>query len=125
MKARAKSGKVKLSPEIREAMEAEADRMAKLAIKEMVDKNEIEIDCMILYILRTEFGFGEKRLRKFYDMFSSGLRDLGRRYEMNEYEDRLWLAERALKDSGIDISKWKEGAADESRKSDPAQEGEA
>ena len=125
MKARSKSAKLSMPPEVREAMEAEADRMAKLAIDEMLTKNENEIDCMILYILRTEFGFGEKRLRKFYDMFSNGLRDLGRRYQMNEYEDRLWLAERALKDSGIDISKWKEEAADESRKSDPAQEGEA
>lgn len=106
MKARVQSGKLTMSPDVRKAMEAEADRMAKLAIDEMLTKNEREIDCMILYILREEFGFGEKRLKKFYELFSNGLRELGNRYQMNEYEDRLWLAERKLKESGIDISKW-------------------
>ena len=107
MKARVRSGTLRLNPEVREAMENEAERMAKEAIAEMNRENEEEIDAMILYILHEEFGFGEKRLKRFYDRFSAGLRELGERYDMNEYDDRLWLCRRELKEAGIDISKWK------------------
>lgn len=108
MKARVRSGKLEMAPETRAAMEAEAKRMAMEAIDEMNRNNEKEIDSMILYILHTEFGFGEKRLRRFYDRFSSGLRELGKRYQMETYEDRIWLCERALREAGIDISEWSE-----------------
>ena len=107
MKARVGSGKVELSPEMRKAMNAEAERMAKQAIDEMNRENEDELDAMALYILHSEFGFGEKRLKRFYTRFSLGLRELGERYQMNEYEDRLWLCKKKLSEAGIDISKWR------------------
>ena len=112
MKAHAKSGTVKLAPEIKEAMNAEAERMAKLAINDMNRDNEDELDAMALYILHEEFGFGEKRLKRFYERFSLGLKELGERYQMNEYEDRLWLCKKKLKEIGIDISEWR-GEKDE------------
>lgn len=113
MKARVKSGSLTMSKEIREALEAEADRMAKKAIAEMNRDNEEELDAMVLYILHEEFGFGEKRLKRFYDRFAQGLRDLGERYDMNEYDDRLWLCQRQLREAGVDISKWKGEKEDE------------
>ena len=113
MKARVKSGTLMLNKEVREAMENEAERMAKEAIAEMNRDNEEELDAMVLYILHEEFGFGEKRLRRFYDRFAQGLRDLGERYAMNEYDDRLWLCQKKLKEAGIDISKWKGEKEDE------------
>lgn len=108
MKARVKSGTLRMSKEVREALEAEADRMAKEAIADMNHDNEDELDAMALYILHSEFGFGEKRLRRFYERFSLGLRELGEHYQMNEYEDRLWLCKKKLGEAGIDISKWRE-----------------
>ena len=113
MKARVKSGTLKMNKEVREALEAEAERMAKEAIAEMNRDNEEELDAMVLYILHEEFRFGEKRLRRFYDRFAQGLRDLGERYDMNEYDDRLWLCQKKLRDAGIDISKWKGEKKDE------------
>lgn len=107
MKARVKSGTLKMSKEVREALETEADRMAKEAIADMNRNNEDELDAMALYILHSEFGFGEKRLKRFYERFSLGLRELGERYQMNEYEDRLWLCKKKLSEAGIDISKWR------------------
>lgn len=106
MKARAQSGTLRMTREVREALEAEAERMAKEAVAEMNRENEDEIDAMVLYILHEEFGFGEKRLRRFYDRFSQSLRDLGERYGMNEYDDRLYLCRKKLREAGIDISKW-------------------
>ena len=112
MKARARSGTLQLNKEVKEAMEAEAERMAKEAIDEMNRQNEDELDAMVLYILHSEFGFGPKRLKRFYDSFSTGLRELGERYQMNEYDDRLWLCQTKLKEAGIDISEWKEKKED-------------
>ena len=108
MKARIGSGKLKMAPETRAAMEAEAKRMAGEALEEYNRMNEDEIDSMVLYILRDEFGFGEKRLRRFYHLFYHGLRELGKRYLMEAYDDRIWLAQRRLEQDGIDIQKWKE-----------------
>ena len=119
MKARVKSGKLNMSPEVRDAMEAEAERMAKQAIDEMNRKNEDEIDAMVLYILHEEFGFGEKRLKKFYNCFADGLRELGERYQMNEYDDRLWLCQRKLKEIGIDIPELRKEKQNEQRKEEP------
>ena len=108
MKARVQSGKLMMASETRKAMEAEADRMAREAIDEMNRQNEDELDAMVLYILHEEFGFGEKRLRRFYDRFSEGLRELGQRYAMENFDDKIWLCQKKLREAGIDISKWKE-----------------
>lgn len=108
MKARLQSGSVvKRNPVTEQVMKAEAERMAMEAISEMNEQNLEELDAMVLYILHSEFGFGEKRLRRFFDNFNKGLRDLGERYAMNEYDERIWLCKRKLKEEcGIDISKW-------------------
>ena len=119
MKARVGSGSPNLSPDVRKAMEAEAGRMAKEAIDQMNRENEEELDAMVLYILHSEFGFGEKRLRRFYDSFSGGLRDLGKRYAMESYDDRIWLCRKKLKDEcGIDISEWGKEKSNESGQGD-------
>ena len=35
------------------------------------DKNHAkELSAMVLWVLHTEFGFGEKRLKKFYDIYA-------------------------------------------------------
>lgn len=83
------------------AMKAEIQRQ----MAEYDRKNWEEIDAMVLWVLRTEFGFGEKRLRRFYDSFNSEMQSLLDRYELDDC-DTPWLCTRKLKDAGIDISKW-------------------
>lgn len=110
MKARVLSGKVGLAPEVKAAMEAEADRMAREAMDRLNQLNELEIDAMVLYILHEQYGFGEKRLKRFYDSFSLGIRELGDRYDMEKFDERIWLCQRKLKEIGIDISEWAKDA---------------
>lgn len=72
-------------------------------------KNENEMDALILWILHEKFGFGKKRLRAFYDYFSTELDALVKWYEMGD-EDKVWLCTRKLKEYGVDIAEWnKEG----------------
>lgn len=96
MKAR-----IPLTNSQKRAMEAEM----KAQMAEYDRKNWEEIDAMVLWVLYSQFGFREKRLRKFYESFAEELRQLIKRYEMST-NDTAWLCARKLKDAGIDISTW-------------------
>ena len=66
-----------------------------------------EMDAIILWYLHEELGFGEKRLRKFFDEFHIKLDDLMKWYQMGQ-SDKSFLCGYKLEQYGIDISKWQE-----------------
>ena len=65
-----------------------------------------DLDATILYILHTQFGFGAKRLKKFFMDFGNSRDELARHYEMSVDEDGTWLCEHKLKDCGVDLDAW-------------------
>ena len=68
---------------------------------------DLEYESIILYTLHTEFGFGAKRLRRFWEARDKAHEEMRERYEFEEHSERAWLARRKLKDElGIDIEKW-------------------
>lgn len=69
-------------------------------------KNSNEIDAVVLWVLMSEFGFGEKRLKKFHDSFIPAVNALCERYMMEDTGDRVWLCTHMLKERGIDIEEW-------------------
>ena len=81
------------------------DIEVKRELAEHMRLHELEIDAMILWQLHEQFGFGIGRLKRFYMGFSQCVKDLVERYEMDESES-LWLANKKLKDYGIDLEKW-------------------
>ena len=68
-------------------------------------KYELEIEAMVLLMLRTEFGFGEERLKRAHKALSEGIDNLVERYQMED-GDAAWLCTYKLKEQGFDISKW-------------------
>ena len=68
-------------------------------------KNLAELDAMILWVLHDQFGFGTKRLRRYYDSFCACTDALVKRYEM-DVEDDIWLCTQKLKEIGVDIEAW-------------------
>lgn len=76
--------------------------------------HNLEIDAMILWQLHEQFGFGPKRLKRFYDNFAPAMDALVKRYEMDD-SDQIWLCTHMLKEYGIDIKDWnnKRGDANE------------
>lgn len=70
-------------------------------------KHAYEIDAIVLWTLMQTFGFGEKRLKRYFDAFGENLKALINHYEMGE-EDEAWLCSRKLKEAGIDLDKWEE-----------------
>ena len=78
------------------------DMEIKRQLSEMDKKNMEEVDATVLYVLMTEFGFGEKRLRRFHDTFCEQITALVNRYQMDSSDD-VWLCTEMLKRRGIDI----------------------
>ena len=85
----------------RKAMNLEIQRQ----LAEYSRKHANEIDAIILWQLHAQYGFGEKRLRRFYDRFKAEYFDLIKRYEMDE-DDNIWLNTYKLKEIGVDIESW-------------------
>lgn len=81
-------------------------------LAQMTVKHARELDALILYHLREEFGFGPGRLKRFYHGFNEHIQKLCDRYEMHEQEERLWLCTRMLKEDGIDIEQWEKEGSD-------------
>lgn len=86
------------------------DMEIKRQLAEYTRKYEADLNATILYVLHEQLGFGEQRLKKFFDRFSVEIDALVKYYEMDE-EDAAWLYTRKLLDMGIDVEKW----CDESR----------
>jgi len=82
------------------AMNIEINRQ----ILEADAKYSTDVDAMILWVLHSCFGFGKKRLRRFYDEFSAEHQRLRDYYEMQD--DGAWLCKHKLKDIGVDVDKW-------------------
>jgi hypothetical protein len=101
-----KSGKMifgaKLTAAEKKAMEKEILRQ----LAEDNRKNVIEVDAMILWQLHEVFGFGPKRLKKFFDAFVPGIEEVADNYEMQDTDDKIWLFTHKLKEYGIDLEQW-------------------
>ena len=72
---------------------------------EYTRKYEVEIEALVLYQLHNRLGFGEKRLKEFYDNFNADLDALINYYELGD-ADKAWLTTKKLKDKGFDIEQW-------------------
>lgn len=83
----------------------------KSQLAEWDQKHYEELDALVLWVLHSKFGFGEKRLKKFHDAFVENIDDLIKRYEMDN-EDDVWLCTYKLKQHGIDISEWNKKGED-------------
>lgn len=89
---------------------AEKKAMAIEIKKQLADwdeKHYNELDAIVLWVLHEQFGFGETRLKRFHDNFVPAVKELIKRYEMDDTDD-VWLCTYKLKQHGIDISKWNE-----------------
>lgn len=78
-----------------------------MEIRRQLDKynkqNINELDALVLYTLYIEFGFGKKRLMRFYNKFNILFKELSE-YYMFEDNKMPWLYTKKLKECGIDIA---------------------
>lgn len=100
------NGKVlgaKLTSAERKALEIELDKM----LAEDLRSHEDEIIAIVLYTLGKEFGFGSKRMFRFWQALQVHFIELCEHYEMSPTKDGLWLMTRKLKEEkGVDVAEW-------------------
>lgn len=93
------------------SMSAAEKKAAEIEIRKQLaefdQKNAMELDALVLWILHNEFGFGEKRLKRFYDAFASEIFKLVDRYLMEDSK-AIWLCTFDLERDGINIKAWHE-----------------
>lgn len=70
----------------------------------LLDKYNYEASVQVIHILHFEFGFGEKRLKRFAELLNQMQQEQKERYEL-ENEDTPWICEEQLRQSGIDFKK--------------------
>lgn len=91
----------KLTSAEKKALNIEAGR----TLAEYLRNNQLEIEAVVIAKLRQATGWGETRLKRFYDQFDSELDKLIGRYEMTD-ADAPWLCTKLLKEEGFDIEQW-------------------
>lgn len=97
--------RVKLTSAEQKALDEEVDRQARAYYAEFARKHEIEVEAIVMRQLKRLTGWGETRLKRFYDDFTPELDKLVEYYEMGD-DDAAWLCTRELLAEGIDIEKW-------------------
>lgn len=79
--------------------------------KYVAEQNEIynkNLDAVLLYTLRKEFGFGAKRLKQFYDSARNATRKFHEEYGSGGLEEFPNFCKRELLRIGVDLDKWEE-----------------
>lgn len=66
----------------------------------------LDMDAAVLWALHKEFGFGAKRLRRFFDCFSVVHEEMRNYYQLDD-DTNTWLCRYLLKqDVGVDVEAW-------------------
>lgn len=92
----------------RKAMNDEINRQ----ILENDKEFSVDLYSIILYTLSKFFGFGKKRLKRFWKLLLTEHIALRKHYQMNP-EDDGWLCRKFLKEKGVDVEKWYQEADSE------------
>lgn len=86
----------KLSSNERKTLMHEANRQC----IEFEKAHEAELVCRSLWILYSVFGWGEKRLTRFYEAYHREIAELVKHYELDPADD-CWLCMKKLHDAGF------------------------
>ena len=95
--------------EERAAMKAEYEKTQQDILKDLEEFNNNnlkEIDAMFLWRLHEHEGWGRTKLKRFYIDFHNDMKALGKRYEMETSEEKIWLCTHKLKEYGVDLDEW-------------------
>lgn len=100
-----KSGRTIFGVDLTAAEAKAVDREIEKHLAEHTEKHNLEIVAMTLLTLHEEFGFGEARLKRFFDRYDGVVEGLIQRYLLDS-DDAPWIAMHKLKEKGIDVEAW-------------------
>lgn len=100
-----KAGKAVFGVQLNDKEQKVLDAEIAKQVVEMNRQFEIDQESSVLWMLREHFGFGPERLKRAWQLFYEGNKQLYQHYEMGP-EDGGWLCRRKLLDIGCDIEAW-------------------
>lgn len=66
----------------------------------------LDMDAAVLWTLHKEFGFGAKRLKRFFDRFAVIHKEMREYYQLDD-DTNTWLCRYLLnRDVGVDVEAW-------------------
>ena len=66
----------------------------------------LDMDAAVMWALHTEFRFGAKRLRRFFERFAAIHEELREHYQLDD-DTNTWLCRYKLKEeTGVDVEAW-------------------
>ena len=98
----------KLSHEVRQKIRREA----RTQMLEQHRKINADFDAMVLWVLHSRFGFGKKRLERFYEEFLKEYEEMKEYYASND-DTIIFAAREKLKRIGVDVYAWNTGKEEE------------
>ena len=67
---------------------------------------KLDMDAAVLFVLHDTFGFGKKRLWRFFHNFTARHQELREFYQLDD-ENNTWICRRLLKERmGVDVEAW-------------------
>lgn len=100
-----KSGGRVIGAKLTVAEQKAIDIEAKKSLIEYIKAFRLEIEARVLWSLHSSFGFGEERLRRFFEAFDQSIGELVEHYDVED-DDAGWLCVEKLRNYGIDLEKW-------------------
>ena len=88
------------------------DEEIKKRVLEIDKEWSIDADAVVLWTLHVCFGFGQKRLKQFWETCLKEHKRLREYYKLPP-EDDGWLYRRKLQDIGVDVEEWYEKYVEE------------
>ena len=70
------------------------------------DAYYLDMDAAVLWVLRVGFGFGKKRLRRFFEKFVETHAELRKHYSLDDDDNGIWICRQQLKEYGVDVEAW-------------------
>lgn len=86
----------------RKALKRELNRQ----ILDFDKKYIISVNALVMWTLHEEFGFGRKRIRRFWERVVTLNRELRNRYRFDQAGEEDWLYKKLLLDIGVDVEGW-------------------
>lgn len=100
--------KVNISGNLSHDVRQKIRREARMQMLETHKKINADFDAMVLWVLHSRFGFGKKRLERFYEEFLREYEEMKEYYASND-DTIIFAAREKLKQIGVDVYQWNNG----------------
>ena len=106
--------KVNITGSLSHGVRQKIRREARMQMLETHKKINADFDAMVLWVLHSRFGFGKKRLERFYEEFLAEYEQM-KEYYASDDDTIIFAAREKLKQIGVDVYEWNTGRKEQDK----------